>query len=231
MQDKAWILWDLLAVAVVVYCIQKGVKFGLVRMVVSFACYIISTLIAREYSAPAAESIYRGAIEAPLKESIATRLEESLVNGFDASGLVEALPGWMKALAETLTDQEILKTVNLGLGAGKIADIVVEQVLYEPLVSLIQGIVFLLIFTVLSWLIHRLSRLLSGVYRIPVVGTINSVMGGIVGVLQAAVLLVAIGVMVQLMGTFFAGTAMWMNRDVIESTYIFRVFYGYILPQ
>jgi hypothetical protein len=74
------------------------------------------------------------------------------------------------------------------------------------------------------------ARLFTGIYRIPVIGAVNTFLGGVVGVLQAVLFLALGSLALRLVISLSGGELVWLNAQVMDETYIWRVFYSWISP-
>ena len=96
--------------------------------------------------------------------------------------------------------------------------------IYPVLYILLQGLLFLLLFAACMVLVHCLAKVLRGVERLPVIGTVNGLLGGVMGALEALVVLFVAAVAVRLLLDATGGFS-WLNASIIDETYLFRHFY------
>ena len=77
-------------------------------------------------------------------------------------------------------------------------------------------------------LVHCLVKMVRGVRHIPLVGPLNSLLGGAMGLLEAAVIWYVISVAIHFVLEFSGGFS-WLNRTDIELSWIFGPFYDLVL--
>ena len=81
------IIYDILAIVIIINCIKKGAKNGFAKTAVQTIGYICSVVAAVVISSIAAALIYSTALE----PALASYLEESMHNSVDAEGIVNSV--------------------------------------------------------------------------------------------------------------------------------------------
>ena len=119
---------------------------------------------------------------------------------------------------------EVIITVMKSEGGGITAallDNLITPVIMVPLRTLIFFIIFVIICLTLSFL----AKALSVVNRIPLVGPVNSLLGGVVGVLKSAVIIFLICIGVKILITITGNTIIFLNTMTIEQSVVFKHIY------
>jgi hypothetical protein len=79
--------------------------------------------------------------------------------------------------------------------------------------------------SVALFFLRRFARLFTGVNNIPVIGNVNVFLGGVIGVGQAVVFLFIGALVIALAITLTNDSIPWLNREVMDDTFIWRPFY------
>jgi uncharacterized membrane protein required for colicin V production len=227
MQNYFWLLWDIVAAVIIFLCIRHCARQGLVRTLLSLLAYFIAAAAARVLSPLAAEFLYDYVVKDAMILFVSRELGDTLASGQELVGQVlESFPVILRQYAPQLAELEGIGYASME--AAQLVDSLVEAVLKDPVMMILQSLLFLLIFTLVLLVTHGVARLFTGIYRIPVIGAINTFLGGVVGVLQAVLFLVIGSLALRLVISLSGGELLWLNDRVIDATYIWRVFYGWI---
>lgn len=226
MERMIWILWDILAALVVVWCVYRCAKRGFLRTLVTVLCYAVSAVLASVVSPMLAEKLYSGTVSRVLHGAVYERVEEALQQGGDASGsLITVLPEWLQAAAGDYLPaaQAQMPTTLDDSTRQTIADLV-DSAVGEPVTWLLSALIFLLLFVLLAVVIRLIGRLFTGVNKLPVIGPVNMALGGVLGVAMAAIVLLLLALLLNLLILFTGDNLWWMNNRVLDQTYVLRVF-------
>ncbi|MDR2931809.1 MAG: CvpA family protein [Oscillospiraceae bacterium] len=222
MRDYIWLFWDLAAVCIIFWCVRACARRGLVRTVIGFLAYVIAAMAARFLSPMASRFIYDKIVKDALVIFVDDRLGDTIASGQDlAVRLVESFP---KLLRQYLPLPEQLD-VTAAVDTKEIVESLIEAAVREPVLLLLQSLCFIIIFSLVLFVTRYVSRLFTGLYRIPLIGPVNTLLGGVVGLFEAVIFM--------LLGAFAAGLVIflsenklfWLNSDVMDATYIWRFFY------
>lgn len=98
----------------------------------------------------------------------------------------------------------------------------------EPCVKIfVQTLVFVIIFIVVAVALGVASKLLKFVNKIPLIGGLNALCGGLIGIVQGVIAVFVVCIAVRLITVLCGGTVMFFNTADIQSTFIFKVFYNF----
>jgi uncharacterized membrane protein required for colicin V production len=215
--DYIWLLWDILAVVIFALFAFVGAERGLVRTLISFGGYIIAALLADLLSPILSVALYEGVVKDAIRLVILDRMGDS--SGNVASAIPEGLARLMKDGS----------TADIGSALGPEVNGIVEELidaaLREPVISILNSLCFILIFTVALLLTRHLSRLFRGMYRVPLLGTADTLFGGLAGIFEAAVVLVVVSLVFRVLIGVSGGWD-WLNDGVMDDTYIWRIFWN-----
>lgn len=99
-----------------------------------------------------------------------------------------------------------------------------EEVFSANVQNIVSPVVFLLTFALACALFNGFSRLFKMVNRIPLVGPVNRVLGGILGGLQGIIILFIMGMVVNVLVIFTNNSLMIFNQATLAKTIIFKYF-------
>ena len=68
-----------------------------------------------------------------------------------------------------------------------------------------------------------IGKMLNNVNRIPLVGGINNILGGVLGLVKAIILLYIAAIVISIIVSFTGGEF----QNIIDNSYAFRLFYQY----
>ncbi|MDR2559028.1 MAG: CvpA family protein [Oscillospiraceae bacterium] len=104
-----------------------------------------------------------------------------------------------------------------------LVDNLIGPVIFVPLRTLIFFILFAIICAVASFFVKKLSA----INRIPLVGPVNSVLGGVTGLLKSAVIIFIVCICLNILITVTGNNIIFINTMTIEESFIFRHIYNF----
>lgn len=186
------IVLDIILVGVIVLAAVVFMKKGFIAGIVSFIGTLASLVAAMIVSTRLAPILFEKLFQSSLVLKVTSMIEEQ--GTYYLEELVESVASFLPIEYVQSVLGEALKAIN-GQSATLALDIV--KYAFEPLiVPIISVIIFFIIFAVLKIIIYQLSRMLTNINKIPLVGTLNQVLGlgsGVLcGLLQVTVILFAV---------------------------------------
>lgn len=195
-------IMDAVAAAVLLGFVLWGAKKGLLRSLAGFLVVLVSlfgaSMIASTFSAPAAK-LLAPAIEKHIETRVEEEIRKNLPKGSMPGTVPEELEDLLDLLGldakqrDTLADQARETIRETGASA---ATAVVENLAR----SFLYGLLYTVSFTVLSVLLHLLVRGLNLVFRLPGLHGLNALGGGLLGLLEGALLLFLAAWVMRLLG-------------------------------
>lgn len=173
------IILDLVALGVIVFCTiyysRKGFVFGLFSLLGTLIALIVAALAAQWLAPAVFETFFRQNMEQSVAEVISAQ-------GITTVGdLLEQTLGFLPV--NLIAFIELSLDISLDFGAADIAAIAVDQVIKPVVVPLLAALLFFIIFAMVRILVQALRSLSVRISRIPVVGTVNRMLGAVVGIL------------------------------------------------
>ena len=226
LREYIWLAWDVLAIAILVYFVKNCARRGLASTVLSFSGYIVAAIVAKACSTAGANLLYKYVVRDALRVTLTRRLDTAFAAGGEAAkDILTLLPAAFARLVEKSGQAQAVSSA--AADAGGVVEALLDTVLRDPLLSMLQGVSFLLIFSLCLLLVRRIARLFTGLYRVPLVGTLNTLLGGVVGVLQGVLVLCICAFAIRAVLAVSGEEWWWLNLHVMDRTYIWRVL---VLP-
>lgn len=216
------IFLDALILLILVIFVIGGIHKGLIRSAINLFGTLFSAYFSAFLGNTFAHSIYDSFIRQSILNSVSDSLESSVGQGVlsTADEIFENLPGFLKAISPHLADSSQLQNA-VSSGIDSIAA-TVEQLVSPVIISIVSIALTVVLFILLSVLVRFISRAVSRVCRIPVLFGINRTLGGILGFLKGAVLIMLAVSLICLFTDFNTS-----YRQTIDNTTLFRFFYNY----
>ena len=138
-----------------------------------------------------------------------------------AGAALDAVPGSLTQLISG--SQQLEQTAQLD--TLKAVESLIDAVLEGPMLYLIEKVLFLIIFTAVLIAVRKLSRLLSGIKAFPIIGEVNTALGGILGVLEGVTALFILALAMHLFIAMTSGGYFWLSDEMLDASYVWRYFY------
>jgi len=223
--QSVWLFWDLAALIVIAVCVFIGARNGFVRMVISFFSYIAAAIAANILSTPAAQWLYDNAVGNFVKEVLSGSLRQASARRGTVEEFLSFVPLWLK-IPMAKVPEESLSGIDFSGNVSAVIDVFVDSALGETIVWLLSCLVFLILFALLASIINQIAKMFTFVDRIPLIGTLNTVLGGCAGAAEAVFILVAVAILVHIIIVLSGGVLSWVSPEVMEKSFLFRFFYG-----
>ncbi len=226
------IILDIITAVIGIGIVISAYKKGFLRSIILFVGYIASIFVAIYLSKFISSFIYTNFIRESIVNSVqnlALTNPQSVDVSIIVNQFLESLP---KIFSSSLIayfggSQEIVNNITESTtGAVNNLGILVADTIAKPIITgLLQTISCIIVFFICIFIVKLVSKLFGGFYAVPILGTVNSVLGGIVGVAQAAIWLFVLGVIGKMIISFTANSLTYFNIDIINNTYLYNFFY------
>lgn len=229
MEQYIPILLDIFVVIVVVTMVRSCARRGFVRTVIQFAGYMVSLGIASVVSRLGAIFVYNSFIRVELIEFLSRNIQSVSDQDMVVNELIAALESLPVILQRALSQAGVDLTSQLynltGDTAGKIAIAVADTVVGPAVMGLLRTLFFVLAFSVCMLFVKSFSRMFRGMHRIPLIGPANTLLGGVIGGLEAFLVLYIAAVLISLVQTLTGDAIPYLTQQAIARTYLFRLFF------
>lgn len=206
---------DAIAVIIVLGCMNAAAKKGFLRTVIQMIAYLVILLASCVLSRAAAPVVYDKVVQPILLEKIEAPLETAPSN---ADLISVTNPGTL-SMVDVSFDSLLPKMKH-----SNFLNDLTSNAVRPIMISAISMIGFFIIFALLSVMVHILLTALGVIDHIPVIGTVNAVLGGAVGVFQGFLLVLVLCILLKGLLHLHPGGWPLLNDDVLERTFICRYF-------
>ena len=220
------IIYDALAVFIVLMCIKSGAKNGFAKTAIQTIGYVLAIISAVVISRICSTFIYTTAIQPALIAS----MENSVANAVDTQSVIDGITSAVEelpAVSHLLFDfsgvtESLVESVGLD---GKAIALAVEETVIRPVAEpILETVIFAVSLILLILVVSLIAKGSKVVNEVPVIGGVNSFFGGVFGIVNGAVELCVASVILNFVisaGIF----PEYFSEDIISKTYIFKWIY------
>jgi uncharacterized membrane protein required for colicin V production len=220
-----WIL-DISLLVLLALFVVWGFRSGVAKSLAEFGGTIVAVVAAVLLASALSGTIFEAFFKGPLTANVSEALQSGAGQDVAAkvSALLEALPGFIRNSLGNygVTQQEIGQVVS---GAsGDAADAVVA-VLRPIVTDLVRMVLMLVLFILLMIVVRLAARGIDKVFRIPVLHQLNSLLGGVFGILKCAVFVLLLCMLLRVALPMLNEPPELFSQETIDSTRLFRHIY------
>lgn len=218
------LLLDGITVAILIMSIYRGGRQGLVqsiiRLVGSLAALIAAVLLSKWLSVWLYESALQGGVYSYLSDKIP---EETFSTATLAS-FIENIPSSLLNLLQTTLGIDLTSSLNSAFQNGRPALLLflTNEVIGPVVLFLTTAILFLLLLILPGFLVRYLARLFRFVNDIPLLGPINCILGGVVGLIRGFLVLFVLAVFVDFLCSITNNSWEVLNQSIIQRTFLYQ---------
>lgn len=222
---------DIITVIVGLLIVYSGYRKGFIRSIILVVGYILSVFIAIYLSKIISQYLFDSFIRTYVVDAINSAIEVN-TGDFSAAAIIPIILAQLpKFIANPILsgfggEAELYKLIddksngvleNLG---AVISDNVVQPIM----ISLLEIISCLIIFLICTIIVQIIARMFKGLYSIPIVGSLNAVLGGLLGIIQVIILYYIAALVISTIISLTANNLPYLNSEVLRSTYILKLF-------
>ena len=209
------LLYDILFIVVLMLAASSGWRRGFVSSLMLLIGGVAGIFGAVLVARTAGPVIYNDYVGASIAEKVSAALAES---GGDAAAAVQSLTFLPESIRQTLVDTMTEIT-------GEATPHVIEVL--EPIVlPLIQVILFLVVCVAVRWLFRALAWALRGCNSIPLVGSLNRLLGLVLGALTGVLNCWLLSLGLWLAGMLANGQVEFLRSSVMGQSLIYSLLSG-----
>jgi uncharacterized membrane protein required for colicin V production len=226
-----WIIYDAVVVAIIFYTVSKAARQGFAVTIVRFIGYFVSWGVAIAFSPIAARYVFDNFFKQTILDAVSKNITSTANTGIISDEIMKAISAMPKIISATLNVDSQAITSSIGKsveGTTQNLALYMTDNIFAPASTLIlRGIFFFIIFAVVSFIINRICSVLRLVNKIPIVGSVNSFFGGLIGLLEGALILTVVAVAVSLLIRLLPEPRTFFSSEVIDNTIIFKHIYNF----
>ena len=200
---------DILLLAILVILIIRGQRKGFIRMLLETVGYIASSVAAWFVSNKFAAVVYDSYFKAGVVRGIKSRFSED--GSMDAlNAAFYSIPSNLRGIAEKIGFNAESLTQKFSDSDTTTAN-AIEQTVVGPIVTVVLKILlFIVVFVLCSIIFKFLISIISRVTKLPVIKSVDGVMGAVLGLLNGVIVVVSIAAII------FAVTGIIDNDAITE---------------
>lgn len=229
MTDKLTIIaliYDAAFVAFLVYFIGRAARRGfmrsLVQIVGSIAALFLSLFLSNAISKVTFNSFFRPKLLNSFTGYVSSA-EGSAEVGAEIGAALNHLPKFVLHLLNMAGAQDHIEQA-LTDASGQVAVAVVDNVISPVLVTFMRAVLFIVLFGICLFLVRHIARAFGVMRHIPILGTADGLLGGVLGIVQAFIAFYIVAVLCSILFSLF-GSSDYFSEDIIEKTYLFKIIY------
>ncbi len=198
-------LYDLIFAAIIIIAFLGGWRKGAAKTLLSLAAFSAALVFAILLARPLSQLIYDTFIKSSLEGKIAGFIVESPAGAiaFEAAAFLASLPKMLLAMlnqwgtSEHLTSGFASHADSASTAITQIADTI------SPVItSVITGVVCILLFIILRLILGFAAKGIAKIFRLPLLKLPDSLLGGALGLIKGAFIILALFVLLRLLYPF-----------------------------
>ena len=213
----------------VISCYRKGFMYSFVKTIGGIASVVLSVV----FSAPAAKSVYDTFLKVRMTEGFEKMF--SSIKEIDMTVFQDAVNEKFARLPGTLGDQ-MAPVFNeyvenwfesfTRADFSSLAEDFVKSVAEPVMTGFLRCIIFLLMFLLLSFAVKLLASLFKGIRYIPVLGSLNAVLGSVLGIIEGIIHVIMLCGVIWVVLNFTGGIDGIITPEILAKTYILRTVFN-----
>lgn len=202
------IILDVILLTIFAAFVFVAAKKGFMLSLLELLAVILALALSYQFSPVVAQAAYDNVVEKSLVETVEIQIEENLnisSSTQQAEVILEAIPDFMVTFASSVgIELEEVKTqiTSQTFSAENLATELVSKVAQPIVVAALTVLFFLLISAVLMFAFKWVAQLLSKIFKLPLIGTVNKVLGGVLGACKGVMVIIFVSTFLHLI---FAG--------------------------
>lgn len=184
---------DILLVVLLVVFVAVAAKRGFMITLLEVAAVVLAVIISMQLCKPAANGMYTTLFE----PSVEKKITEALPNNADgttyakkASAVVESLPAFARnyiAKSGIDTDDITGQIMKGDYSSEDVAAQLNKNIARPIAVTVLSSVLFMVFGILLMLILKQVAKALNKMFKIPIVGTANALLGGLFGLLKGVV--------------------------------------------
>lgn len=191
---------DAIIIAIIAVVIVRSSKKGFVSSLVDAFAMIIATIVSYMFTPEVSQFIY----DSFIKNSVSKGFEKVLDDMNTNTAVADKVDAMIASLPESAINlADSLGIINLNsIGAGihmsgviddnQLITTVLNDFAYNVMITITKIVVFFILFVVATLVLRMVSNFLENINKIPLIGKLNSTLGGVLGVAKALIIILVV---------------------------------------
>ena len=191
---------DAIIIAIIAIVIVRSSKKGFVSSLIDTFAMIIATIVSYMFTPEVSQFVYDSFIKNSVSKGFEKVLDDMNTNAAVADK-VDAMIASLPEGAVNLADR--LGIINLNaIGAGihvpgvidnnQLITTVLNDFAYNVMITITKVVVFFILFVLATLVLRMVSNFLENINKIPLIGKLNSTLGGVLGVAKALIIILVV---------------------------------------
>ncbi|MEA4911889.1 MAG: CvpA family protein, partial [Oscillospiraceae bacterium] len=194
-------------------CFIISWKRGLVSTLLKLAGFAVSLLVGWWASGKLASLVY----DRFLKDKLVDAVSQKVANDAASSGTLGVFSRFVNRILSAATQTD----------ASAASDSIVDSMLAEPATAVVRAILFILLFFVMMLVVKLIIRLVRGLNKVPVLGGVNKLLGGVIGLAEGLLVCYILVAVVSVIVTLSAENLTWLNTELVNQSRVFSLLYNF----
>ncbi|MBQ9484019.1 MAG: CvpA family protein [Ruminiclostridium sp.] len=113
------------------------------------------------------------------------------------------------------------------MAGGTLGERIMDDIVSPMVMIPLKVIVFIIIFSLVSLILNLIANASKVINKIPIISSVNGIVGAVLGVAEAAIALIVICMLIRLVIAIWGNSLVFINETTIEKTLIFRHIYSF----
>ena len=191
---------DAIIIAIIAIVIVRSSKKGFVSSLIDTFAMIIATIVSYMFTPEVSQFIY----DSFIKNSVSKGFEKVLDDMNTNTAVADKVDAMIASLPESAVNlADSLGIINLNsIGAGihmsgviddnQLITTVLNDFAYNVMITITKIVVFFILFVVATLVLRMVSNFLENINKIPLIGKLNSTLGGVLGVAKALIIIIVV---------------------------------------
>lgn len=216
------IILDVILLVIFVAFILIAAKKGFVLTLLELVALVVALVVSYQFSPVVAQASYDKIVEPKIIETVEKKIDETVdisATTEQAKVILDSIPEFMVKYAVSVgvdTEEIKVKLSEDKISSENIATQLTKRIAQPIVVGALTVVFFLLMSTILLFVLRWLAQLLSKSIKIPIVKKTNNILGGLLGACKGALVVVFICTILDFL---FAGSEGEI-ADIVNKSYI-----------
>ena len=191
---------DAIIIAIIAVVNVRSSKKRFVSSLVDAFAMIIATIVSYMFTPEVSQFIY----DSFIKNSVSKGFEKVLDDMNTNTAVADKVDAMIASLPESAVNlADSLGIINLNsIGAGihmsgviddnQLITTVLNDFAYNVMITITKIVVFFILFVVATLVLRMVSNFLENINKIPLIGKLNSTLGGVLGVAKALIIIIVV---------------------------------------
>ncbi len=215
---------DLIVISIIAVSVFLAYKRGFINSLIGVIGIVVSIILSLAVAPPIADALYSAAFEKGVLATAEASIERSVEISEDATtgavnGIYSKMPSFVSkyAVDNGYSPEEVASKVLSGeIDSRMIASEVCNSVIDPAIISILKYLLVIILFFPFLLLSRLFSRFVSALIRKNILGKLNALLGGAIGLLRGIALAIIFCLAISLLANLFGID--WLGAAVESTT-------------